>query len=79
MALLQLQVSILKKLLTVKCFLNTVSAKLHLNHAAVHESSGIANDSGTSGGMEGRSIMTIFERSEAHNLVRFTKYLGDGD
>ncbi|GFX51909.1 uncharacterized protein TNCV_3063261 [Trichonephila clavipes] len=44
-----------------------------------HEPSCTASDSATSGGMEVKSIMTIFERSEAHFGVRYTKYLGDGD
>ncbi|GFX83453.1 hypothetical protein TNCV_324021 [Trichonephila clavipes] len=43
------------------------------------EPSGIANDSGKSGGMEGKSVMTIFERSEAHYGIHYTKYLDDGD
>ncbi|GFW51868.1 uncharacterized protein TNCV_1188001 [Trichonephila clavipes] len=46
---------------------------------STHEPSCIANDNGTSGSMEGKSVMTIFERSKAHYGVRYTKYLGDGD
>ncbi|GFU99696.1 uncharacterized protein TNCV_977911 [Trichonephila clavipes] len=51
--------------------------KTSFNYA--REPSCIAYDSGTSEGMEGKSVMTIFERSKAHYDVRYTKYLGEGD
>ncbi|GFX14896.1 uncharacterized protein TNCV_1486381 [Trichonephila clavipes] len=46
---------------------------------SAREPSCIANDSGTSRAMERKSVMTIFERSEDHYGVHYTKYLDDGD
>ncbi|GFW14695.1 uncharacterized protein TNCV_1561581 [Trichonephila clavipes] len=46
---------------------------------STHEPSCVANGSGTSGGIEGKSVMAIFEIFEAHYGVRYTKYFGDGD
>ncbi|GFV34621.1 uncharacterized protein TNCV_1449271 [Trichonephila clavipes] len=46
---------------------------------SVHKPSCIANYSGTSGIMEGKVLKAIFKRSEAHEGVRYIKYLSDGD
>ncbi|GFV05831.1 hypothetical protein TNCV_5035701 [Trichonephila clavipes] len=73
-ALLQLRVSILEKLLS--WFSEHCRCRTPFNSA--HEPPCIAKDSGTSGGTERKSVMNIFERSEAHYGVPYKKYLGDG-
>ncbi|GFU56294.1 hypothetical protein TNCV_582281 [Trichonephila clavipes] len=65
------------KVIDFEVFSKHCRCKAAFNSA--HEPSCIAKYSGSSGSMEGKSVTAVFERSEAHYVVRYTKYVGDGN
>ncbi|GFY20303.1 uncharacterized protein TNCV_209351 [Trichonephila clavipes] len=65
------------KVINCEVFSKHCRCKTAVNFA--HGPSCLANYSGSSEGKEVKGVTAIFERSEGHYGIRYTKYLGDGD